>query len=493
MKSKGFIWLVCFGIAFIFLAICSKSSFLYPMNDWVDANCYITVAKSMLHGKVLYSDIYEQKGPLLYMMHCIAYLISKNSFFGVFLLEVSCFTVFLRYAYNIVSLYMKENAIYALPILGTVILAASSFAHGDSAEEMCLPLLTISFYLMLDCIKNKKEFTTKVLIINGILAGCVFWIKFSMVGFYLGYMLAILLLEWKNKRMKQSVKKCLWFLLGMGIATLPHLIYFAANSAMKDLFEAYIYNNMFLYKYDTYSNLFHRVFSIIVNTSVSLVNNPVYGVLILIGFVWLYCEHRGDWFGRVAPILLGITLPLGVFWSGVAWIYYGFIFNVFTVLGVIWLLDLLSKRLSWFHQQKIVLPLMILGGAVLCAVFSKNTYLLKYEKEDLPQYKFAKIIQETDDPTLLNYDFLDGGFYTAAEILPSGKYFCLLNIPLEEMLESLDDTVEQGKVDYVVTRDMKYSWEHYRLVDEAKFYYEGRDYTYYLYKHTNLIQNITNN
>lgn len=493
MKSKGFIWSVCFGIAFIFLAICSKSSFLYPMNDWVDANCYITVAKSMLQGKVLYADIYEQKGPLLYMMHCIAYLISKTSFFGVFLLEVSCFTVYLRYAYKIASLYMKENAIYALPILGTVILAASSFAHGDSAEEMCLPLLTISLYLMLDCIKNKKEFTAKVLILNGILAGCVFWIKFSMVGFYLGYMLAILLLEWKNKRIKQSIRKCLWFLLGMGIATLPHLIYFGVNSAIKDWLEVYLYNNMFLYKYDMYRNLFYRLFDIMKNTSTSLYKNPVYGSFILVGFLWIYWEHRGDWAGRFSIILLGITLPLGVFWGGVAWIYYGFIFNVFTVLGVICLLSLLSKHLHFLSKQKIVLPIMILAGAVLCAIFSKNTYLLKYEKEDLPQYKFAKRIQETENPTLLNYDFLDGGFYTAAEIVPYNKYFCLLNIPLEEMQESLDETVEQGKVDYVVTKDTKYSWEQYRLVDQATFYYEGKDCTYYLYKHTSLMQNISNN
>ena len=32
------------------LAVCSKSSFLYPMNDWVDVNCFFTVGRGILHG-----------------------------------------------------------------------------------------------------------------------------------------------------------------------------------------------------------------------------------------------------------------------------------------------------------------------------------------------------------------------------------------------------------------------------------------------------------
>lgn len=44
------------------LAVCSKSSFLYPLNDWVDVNCFFTVGRGMLHGLVPYRDLYEQKG-----------------------------------------------------------------------------------------------------------------------------------------------------------------------------------------------------------------------------------------------------------------------------------------------------------------------------------------------------------------------------------------------------------------------------------------------
>ena len=41
------------------ITICSKSSPIYPLNDWVDSNCFMTVGKSMLRGVVPYRDLYE--------------------------------------------------------------------------------------------------------------------------------------------------------------------------------------------------------------------------------------------------------------------------------------------------------------------------------------------------------------------------------------------------------------------------------------------------
>ena len=57
-RTDFLIFLYCLLAAFVVLTICTKSSFLYPFNDWVDANCFFTVGKSMAEGKVLYRDIY---------------------------------------------------------------------------------------------------------------------------------------------------------------------------------------------------------------------------------------------------------------------------------------------------------------------------------------------------------------------------------------------------------------------------------------------------
>ena len=81
-------------VASIFtLLICSKNSPLYPYNDWVDGNAFFTMGKGMFNGKVPYKDLFEQKGPLLYLIYGIGYLISHDTFLGVYLLEVISYLI----------------------------------------------------------------------------------------------------------------------------------------------------------------------------------------------------------------------------------------------------------------------------------------------------------------------------------------------------------------------------------------------------------------
>ncbi|MBQ4436722.1 MAG: hypothetical protein II879_11600 [Clostridia bacterium] len=60
LLRMGFAFLVSFAV----LTVCSKNSILYPMNDWVDVNCFFTVGRGITHGLVSYRDLYDQKGPL---------------------------------------------------------------------------------------------------------------------------------------------------------------------------------------------------------------------------------------------------------------------------------------------------------------------------------------------------------------------------------------------------------------------------------------------
>ena len=96
-------------VASIFtLLICSKNSPLYPYNDWVDGNAFFTMGKGMFNGKVPYKDLFEQKGPLLYLIYGIGYLISHDTFLGVYLLEVISYTIFGYFLFKIARTYLNQ-------------------------------------------------------------------------------------------------------------------------------------------------------------------------------------------------------------------------------------------------------------------------------------------------------------------------------------------------------------------------------------------------
>ena len=55
--------------AFLLMMLSTRSSFLYPCNDWNDANSYFSVWKALFHGKMPYRDVFEQKGMYLYFLY----------------------------------------------------------------------------------------------------------------------------------------------------------------------------------------------------------------------------------------------------------------------------------------------------------------------------------------------------------------------------------------------------------------------------------------
>ena len=109
MKKNRLLLVWSMLLSAVFIGLASKSSPLYPMNDWVDVHCFFTMGRSIWDGLVPYRDLYEQKGPVLYFLYALAALISSRSFIGVFLIEVLCYSMFLYFSGRIAQLYLTNQ------------------------------------------------------------------------------------------------------------------------------------------------------------------------------------------------------------------------------------------------------------------------------------------------------------------------------------------------------------------------------------------------
>ena len=122
----------------------------------------------------------------------------------------------------------------------------------------------------------------------------------------------------------------------------------------------------------------------------------------------------------------------------------------------------------------------------LSYALSENTYLMHYQKEELPHYQFKEIIGQTENPTLLNYGNLDWGFYTVCDIVPNARYFCDLNIKLPGLAEEWQTQIDNGDFDYIVARDPDLGFPQYEMVAESSFQNNFREEQFYLYQNVNL-------
>lgn len=438
----------------------------------------------MFQGVVVYRDLLEQKGPLLYFVHGLAWLVSHSTFIGVYFLELIAAFFFLYYSYKVMALYCGDNSLFLIPVLGFFVYSSTAFAHGDSAEELCLPFLAYATWVALQALEQDRDFTHRECLAIGITSGCVFWTKFSLVGFYLGWFIVPMCSMLKQKRFKKLLIVIAEIAGGVILVTIPFLIYFGVNHAIGDWFEVYFYDNLFFYQ--SHSNehtlVLQYLYNLVKGCGSMGKNFMSSYVAWMLGVSWAFLTHR-----RKVAAQIFLMLFVGLFLAyvgGKSAVYYALLMAPAITFGLIFLYRFLTREADTLNRllsNKIAWPVTLvvcLGLSLLC---TSNRYMLSYSKEDLPQYQFAEIIDQKENATLLNYGFLDGGFYTVADIVPNCKVFCKLNMTVPEFQGLQDDYIENGMCDFVVTRDQELETDNYTCIAESSFYFEGRDRLYRLY------------
>ena len=484
------ILLFCLISALLILLLCTKSSPIYPLNDWEDANIIFTVGKGMTQGKVPYRDLFDQKGPFSFFLYAVASLISGTSFTGLYILEALSFSVFLYYSYQTVCLYENRNAYLCIPVLGMLVASAMSFAHGGSIEELFLPAYAFSFYELLRCFRSDIPIRWHKLLLHGFLAGCMFWAKYTLTGFYIGWLLLLFLYHLMHRRTGTAFRSVFLFLAGMVIASVPWLIYYSLNQAMPDLWQYYFFNNIAGYGSAEENSLLLAVVSIIRMTGATLFRNLQYSVLIAAGILYLLFSRKTcrSVLERIAPAVLFLFATAGIYAGGTGYRYYGVVLTVFACLGWIPLLRLFNRCScsgQFAKHSPAAACLTLLVSAALCLPLSSNTYMLRMRKQDLPQYRFAATMRsaaQDGSPSLLCYHMMDGGFYLTIDSVPDFRCFTWLNSATEEILNEQNSYLKDPGIEFVVTRNRQYQLDGFTVISEATYSYEEGTHTYYLYQ-----------
>lgn len=467
LKDKKNIMIFIFFTAFAFaiLYICTASSPRYATNPWNDANAFLTVGKAMANGLTVYKDIFEQKGPLLYLIHALACFISDTSFTGVYVMQSLSLCVTAFAAYKLASLYVGTGWSVASAVLTCFVTVNSScYYYGDSAEEFCLPFLMISIYYFCRYFKNTEQDLPKrsVFFLVGFFAGCVAMIKFTVIGFWFAWAAYISLYTlFAKKDFKKAVINALVFLGGMGAAIAPWIVYFAVKGGLRDFIYTYFILNATAYPMTEKLSFFARLWKPIYIIGTNLASSPA--VLILSGlgmtaflFTNIFTEKK--LFSRLSVPFV-CCLGIYIIYFGIrSYSYYLLPLSAFMVFSFIAIFFVAGKLIKG-KAEKIV-------SAVVCAVLIVASVIggnyLNICSTDLPRKGESTIQSEAvryikshnSDGIILNYGCLDTGIYLAADQLPVFRHFEEQNLLYEKYSENVDEQnryINEHLADFVVT------------------------------------------
>ena len=458
--NRGLLAALCLAASAILLLLCSQCSPLYPINVWGDANCLLTVGRVMREGGVVYRDIYEQKGPTLYLIHALAACISDTSFLGVYVLEVVSFAATL---YLACCMAMRKRSTWAsfcdAVLIGACVLVGSAFSRGDSAEEFCLPYLMGALSLAIRQYgRQDGPMAPRELFVCGLLAGMVATIKFTILGLFVGLCAAEGVLALREGGMKRALVSAGTFLAGMLLPVAAWCAYFAAHGALNDFYTAYIHNNVFLYSDET------RTLVDVVRDIWSAVRGNFLWVLLCgVGMLVFLVDRRERIQLRLAVLSMAAGTFAAVFFLGRTWPYSPLVLSVFAFAGFASALNPADRIKSGLLRRLAVSASCVLALAV--ALFlSPNAYLRGVKMDELAQGRLAAFVHE--GATLLQYNHLDDGLYLAADRLPQQKYFVRLNVNLQEMDDELDRYVREAIPDYVLSswNPLPEEFDRYQLI-----------------------------
>lgn len=519
-RQSFFEFLGACGISFLLMLLLTRSSFLYPYNNWDDSNSYFSMGKSMFHGILIYRDIFDQKGPYLYFLYGLCSLVSGTTFRGVFLMEILLGAADLLLIGRILKLFCRpQTAAFLSPILLACMCASKSFYWGGCAEEICLPFLLFPLYVLLRTLQHNRRtsFSPRDVFLSGLCCGFVFCVKFTLMGFFLGFALSVIL---TCRSFREFARLAGWFLLGTLLPFVPWVIYFGITGGLDDWYRVYIYTNVFLYS-DFGANSHgasasQKIYDLAKLLYWLILDNLQYSIFVIAGLLWMLLRKGASFAERIAPALMFALTFLFIYIGGAHLPYYAFPLTAFAVTGMAGAGVLLDRIAARAVLQKSIPAdgarkagssrrtarniMLVTAGILFSLVISyavifrcswnmdylgtpKDQIFLTSFTEDINKDREAGIVDK-DHTTLLNIGCLDSGLYTTTGIYPTCYWFQTQTLPGGEVDRDQLSYILEGRTDYIVARGSypEAIFEHYEQIDEFHQTLQPQDFTYYLFR-----------
>ena len=253
LKNR-YIIIFVFASAIFILLFSYSTSPLYPYYYGTDSAQFLTVGKAWSLGKIPYIDVFDHKGPLIFFIDMLGFLISwggdVKQTIGIMLIQIVFMSFTLIATNKIIKLYnIKSTLVSIVIIILTLISIKLNYKEGNNVEDYCLPFIIWSFYYIIRYFRfNIKYFGYKESIFIGITAGvCLLTRATNFAPLIIG-VAAVYISCLYNKKYIQFYIATIGFLLGFLFLVIPFSLYFIINNC----FIEYV-NGMLLYNIE-YTN-----------------------------------------------------------------------------------------------------------------------------------------------------------------------------------------------------------------------------------------------
>lgn len=239
------IYMLLAFVAGLFVLVFSGTTSPLLCEDGLDSAVFKIIGMGILQGKVPYLDLFDHKGPLLYFINALGYVLSNDGRMGLYVIQSISLFATLLFWFFIGRLFTTEIK----SLFGTIIaltIMSCQYEGGNLGEEYMLPYASISLYLALSYFVNNggEHHPWWNSLIYGICFGSMFMIRPNDACSQVGAILLGLTCYFIYKGYyKQLLINSVCVLVGICIVITPIIIYFGIHGALGELWYGVVVHN----------------------------------------------------------------------------------------------------------------------------------------------------------------------------------------------------------------------------------------------------------
>lgn len=345
----------------------------------VDSSMYLVMGKAMAQGKILYSGLFDHKGPIIFIINMLPQLFIDGTL-GVWLTELFLMLISVVMIYKMANHYLDNTLSLYIPLL-YVWITVTFFNGGNYTEEYSNFFCLISLYIFDKWLKNKK-LTAPMVFILGLCFGIVFFMRPNNIALIVSINLFIGI--YMLKKSQNEIGSAFFFgCLGLITVILPILIYHLCTGTLYDLIYATFLHNI------KYCQIGAERFRLIPNG-----NSPqLLCLFIALGINTItMCTCYSNSEEKVGTfILLGsAVLPLAILISKHPFIYYWTLLAPLTAYSAIFLIKYsikIKKKALPVIFLTLLLTLMGTNSFLATKIIEKKSYITEYKHSVHEMYK----------------------------------------------------------------------------------------------------------
>lgn len=435
-KESVKVLLVLLLYSFILMFFLSPDSYLYDLYYHADSSIFFMCGKAWMCGMMPYVDFADSKGPLLWFIYGIGYLLSHHSMVGVFWLSIPFLTVTLYVAYKLCLLFVDRD----VAVISTAVLPLFLFwyvLHMEvKSEDFCDPFVMISLYCMCKILKERdsdRKTYVRLSGVMGVCCMCCMLIKYNVACMVMGLMAVVFYKAIKHGAGRDSF---LAMAVGFVIPAIPFVLCFLIYGNMVAFIQEYFINTL---KTIVYKN------GIKIDAwQIGLIKLVVGTVVVLTAGLTIFCKRykTGYW---LIPCFLLFVIGLGRPYSR----YYYTILMPFFIFLIMAFVDFVLRKLPQLRRYAVALSILL---AVISICYN-TSFIDEWEFEESAKddyYRTSYVMAQVEHPKVL-FEGLEFGTGIPAVTLPGTKYWINQWGATQQMGIERAEALRAGKYDFYCT------------------------------------------